>query len=35
MTVEDVSQTLFFLLSKNSRAMRGQNLILDYGYTII
>ncbi|AVM72102.1 oxidoreductase [Streptococcus mutans] len=34
-TVEDVSQTLFFLLSKNSRAMRGQNLILDYGYTII
>ena len=34
-TVEDVNQAMDFLLSKNSRAMRGQNLILDYGYTIV
>lgn len=34
-TVEDVNQAMYFLLSKNSRAMRGQNLILDYGYTIV
>ncbi|EJN93178.1 SDR family NAD(P)-dependent oxidoreductase [Streptococcus ratti] len=34
-TAEDVSRTIFFLLSENSRAMRGQNLILDYGYTIV
>ena len=34
-TVEDVNQTMDFLLSKNSQAMRGQNLILDYGYTIV
>ncbi|MFC3932697.1 SDR family NAD(P)-dependent oxidoreductase [Streptococcus dentapri] len=34
-TNEDVNRTIFFLLSENSRAMRGQNLILDYGYTIV
>lgn len=34
-TVEDVNQAMDFLLSKNSRAMRGQNLILDYRYTIV
>lgn len=34
-TIEDVNQAMLFLLSENSRAMRGQNLVLDYGYTIV
>lgn len=33
-TVKDVVQTIEFLLSDKSTAIRGQNIILDYGYTI-
>ncbi len=32
--IEDVVKGIEFLLSDNSKSMRGQNLILDYGYTI-
>lgn len=32
---EDVSNTIYFLLSDNSIAIRGQNIIIDYGYTIV
>lgn len=32
--IEDVVNGIQFLLSDNSKSMRGQNLILDYGYTI-
>ena len=34
-SLEDVSHSLHFLLGEGSRSMRGQNLILDYGYTIV
>lgn len=34
-SLEDVSHSIHFLLSDGSQAIRGQNLILDYGYTII
>lgn len=33
--LRDISNTIEFLLSKNSIAIRGQNIIIDYGYTII
>lgn len=33
--VEDVVHTILFLLSDGSEAIRGQNIIVDYGYTII
>lgn len=33
--LRDVSQTINFLLSENSIAIRGQNIIVDYGYTIV
>ncbi|EOO13478.1 MULTISPECIES: SDR family oxidoreductase [Bacillus cereus group] len=32
---EDVVNTLEFLISDKSRAIRGQNIIIDYGYTIV
>ncbi|MBX5320326.1 SDR family oxidoreductase [Staphylococcus caprae] len=32
--IEDVVKGIEFLLSDSSKSMRGQNLILDYGYTI-
>lgn len=34
-TLEDVSNSLNFILGKESRAIRGQNIVIDYGYTII
>lgn len=34
-TLEDVSETICFLSSEISKAIRGQNIILDYGYTIV
>ncbi|MCH5379281.1 SDR family oxidoreductase [Limosilactobacillus reuteri] len=34
-TLTDTSDTIDFLLSPKSKALRGQNLILDYGYTIV
>ena len=34
-SLEDVSHALHFLIGNNSKSIRGQNLILDYGYTII
>ncbi|WP_225360934.1 SDR family NAD(P)-dependent oxidoreductase [Limosilactobacillus reuteri] len=34
-TLNDTSNAISFLLSSKSKAMRGQNLILDYGYTIV
>lgn len=34
-TLNDTSNAISFLLSPKSKAMRGQNLILDCGYTII
>lgn len=33
--LEDVVGTIDFLLSDNSKAIRGQNIIVDYGYTIV
>ena len=33
--VDDVVNTIMFLLSNESKAIRGQNIILDYGYTIV
>lgn len=32
---EDVVNTIEFLISDKSRAIRGQNIIIDYGYTIV
>lgn len=32
---EDVSNAIYFLMSNHSQAIRGQNLIIDYGYTLI
>lgn len=34
-SLEDISYAIHFLLSDGSRAIRGQNLIVDYGYTIV
>lgn len=34
-SLEDVSHSLHFLLGEGSQSIRGQNLILDYGYTIV
>lgn len=34
-TVSDVIATIMFLISSKSDAIRGQNIIIDYGYTII
>lgn len=31
-TAEDIANTLYFLLSEESKALRGQQIILDYGY---
>lgn len=31
---EDVSHTINFLMSDRSKAIRGQNIIVDYGYTL-
>jgi NAD(P)-dependent dehydrogenase (short-subunit alcohol dehydrogenase family) len=31
---DDVSHTINFLMSDTSKAIRGQNIILDYGYTL-
>lgn len=31
----EVTDTVLFLLSKNSRSIRGQNIVMDYGYSII
>lgn len=33
--LEDVVGTIDFLLSDRSKAIRGQNIIVDYGYTIV
>ncbi|MGT2948644.1 SDR family oxidoreductase [Streptococcus devriesei] len=33
--LEDVSHSIQFLLSEQSKSIRGHNLILDYGYTIV
>lgn len=33
--IEDVSEATYFLLSKKSKAIRGHNLVIDYGYTIV
>ncbi|MFM1595319.1 SDR family NAD(P)-dependent oxidoreductase [Streptococcus mutans] len=33
--LEDVSYSIRFLLSDQSKSIRGQNLVLDYGYTIV
>lgn len=33
--LEDVISTMDFLLSEKSKAIRGQNIIVDYGYTIV
>ncbi|EHJ53127.1 SDR family NAD(P)-dependent oxidoreductase [Streptococcus macacae] len=33
--LEDVSHSISFLLSDQSKSIRGQNLVLDYGYTIV
>ncbi|MCU9600455.1 SDR family oxidoreductase [Pallidibacillus thermolactis] len=32
---KDVSNVILFLLSEKSDAIRGQNIVVDYGYTII
>lgn len=34
-TLQDTSNAIEFLLSSRSKSIRGQNLVLDYGYTII
>ncbi|TFJ44233.1 short-chain dehydrogenase [Carnobacterium divergens] len=34
-SLEDVISTMDFLLSEKSKAIRGQNIIVDYGYTIV
>ncbi|HFD6940954.1 TPA: SDR family oxidoreductase, partial [Enterococcus faecalis] len=33
--LEDVVAAIDFLLSDRSKAIRGQNIIVDYGYTIV
>ncbi|CEP43290.1 short-chain dehydrogenase/reductase SDR [[Clostridium] sordellii] len=33
--VDDVVNLIMFLLSDNSKAIRGQNIVIDYGYTIV
>lgn len=33
--LEDVVEAIDFLLSDRSKAIRGQNIIVDYGYTIV
>ena len=33
--LEDVSHSIQFLLSDQSKSIRGHNLVLDYGYTIV
>jgi NAD(P)-dependent dehydrogenase (short-subunit alcohol dehydrogenase family) len=33
--VEDVTNAIHFLLSEESDAIRGQNIIIDYGYTLV
>ena len=33
--LEDISNVIEFLFSNKSEAIRGQNIVVDYGYTII
>ncbi|MDM5426708.1 SDR family oxidoreductase [Bacillus mycoides] len=33
--ISDVTNVILFLMSDKSDAIRGQNIVVDYGYTIV
>lgn len=33
--ISDVTNVILFLMSDKSVAIRGQNIVVDYGYTIV